>query len=59
MKLYLACCFAGFIAFDENFNLLDYELFPKRKLVKRLIEIQEGNLTREEESILKRMVKKC
>lgn len=59
MKLYLACCFAGFIAFDENFNLLDYELFPKRKLVKKLIEIQEGNLTKEEESILKRMVKRC
>ncbi len=59
MKCYLACCFAGFIALDENFALLDYELFPRKSIAKKLIEIQEGNLTQEEESILKRIVRKC
>jgi len=59
MKCYLTCCFAGFISFDDNFTLLDYELFPRKGLVKKLIKIREGNLTREEKSILKRIVKKC
>lgn len=59
MKCYLTSCFAGFIALDENCTLLDYELFPRSKLTKRIIEIQKGNLTKEEESILKRMVKNC
>lgn len=59
MKCYLTSCFAGFIALDENCTLLDYELFPRSKLTKRIIEIRKGNLTKEEESILKRMVKNC
>jgi nucleolar protein 56 len=50
-------CFAGFIILNENFTLLDYELFPSRKLTERLTKIQNDVLTREEESILKRIVK--
>lgn len=57
MKCYESFCFAGFFALDENCNLLDYELFPKGKLSQRLTEIQNGNLSREEASILKRLVK--
>lgn len=59
MKCYLTCSFAGFIALDENCTLLDYELFPREKQVERLAKIYAGILTREEESILKRMVKSC
>jgi len=59
MKCYLASCFVGFIIFDEGFNLIDYELFPKRNLVERQIEVSSGNLTAEEETILKRNVKNC
>ena len=59
MKCYLTSCFVGFIIFDEDFNLMDYELFPKRDLIKRQIEVSSGNLTREEEAILKRNVKNC
>ena len=59
MKCYLSSCFAGFIALDENCALLDYELFPRSKIVERTLKIQKGTLTREEESILKRMAKKC
>lgn len=59
MKCYLASCFVGFIILDESFNLIDYELFPKRKLIERQIEVSSGNLTTEEETILKRNAKNC
>lgn len=59
MKCYLASCFVGFIIFDEGFKLIDYELFPKRDLIKRQIELINGTLTREEEAILKRNAKSC
>lgn len=58
MKCYLTCCFAGFIVLDENCGLIDYELFPRIKLAERLKSKANGNLTREEESLLKRAVKK-
>lgn len=58
MKCYLTSCFAGFIILDENCTLIDYELFPRSKLAERLLEIENGNLTREEELLLKRIVKK-
>jgi nucleolar protein 56 len=57
MKCYITWCFTGFIALDENCALLDYELFPKSKITLRLIELLEGNLVREEKSLLKRLVK--
>jgi len=59
MKCYLASCFVGFIILDEGFNLMDYELFPKKNLIERQIEVSNGNLTTEEETILKRNVKNC
>ncbi len=59
MKCYLTCSFAGFIVLDENCTLLDYELFPMDKQKERLAKIDAGLITKEEESILKRMVKKC
>ncbi|WP_414470227.1 NOP5/NOP56 family protein [Methanobacterium sp. ACI-7] len=59
MKCYLTGCFAGLILLDENFNLIDYELFPKDKIRKRIIEAGKGNLVPEEEPLLRRNVKKC
>lgn len=59
MKCYLTNCFMGFMLFDESFTLIDYELFPKGKLAERVIELNKGNLTLQEESILKRNIKKC
>ncbi len=58
MKCYITCSFAGFISLDENCTLLDYELFPRDKQKERLAKMSAGALTKEEESILKRMVKK-
>lgn len=59
MKCYITCSFAGFISLDESCALLDYELFPRGKLTEKLAKVNAGNITIEEESLLKRMVKKC
>lgn len=59
MKCYLTSCFLGFIIFDEDFNLIDYELFQKRNLIERQIEMSSDNLTIEEDTILKRNAKNC
>jgi nucleolar protein 56 len=58
MKCYVTYSFAGFICLDENCVVLDYELFPREKLVERIGKIDAGNLSIEEESLLKRMVDK-
>lgn len=58
MKCYLTCSFAGYISLDKNCTLLDYELFPRHKLKERCEKINAGIITREEELILKRLVKK-
>lgn len=58
MKCFVTYSFAGFICLDENCALLDYELFPREKLVERIERISAGNLSNEEESLLKRMVNK-
>ena len=59
MKYYLTGYFAGFIILDENFNLIDYELFPKEKITERIIARSNGNLDTEEESLLRKNIKKC
>lgn len=59
MKCYLTGCFAGFVILDKDFNLIDYELFPKEKITERIIETGKGDLTQEEESLLRRNIKKC
>lgn len=56
MKCYVTYSFAGFICLDENCVVLDYELFPREKLIERMGKINAGNLSIEEESLLKRMV---
>lgn len=57
MKCFITWCYAGFIALDENCSLLDYELFPKKKITGSIIKIHNGNLVIEEKSLLKRLVK--
>lgn len=56
MKCYLVPCVAGFIAFNENLDIVDYELFPRKSIISRLLEFEKG-LTREEEKIIKRLLK--
>lgn len=59
MNCYLVSCFAGFFALDENFDLLDYELFPLDQLKEKWIKTQSGELTVEEKNLLGNITKKC
>ncbi len=59
MKYYLTSFFAGFFILDENFALIDYELFPRNKIIERINHGKDGNLTSEEESLISRNIKKC
>lgn len=59
MNCYLTSCLAGFMAFNEDLTLLDYELFPPSKVSSRLLKIREGVLLVEEEALLNRIGKKC
>lgn len=59
MKCYLTSSFAGHVILDENFDLIDYELFPREKITERITETSNGNLTPEEESLLRRNINNC
>jgi nucleolar protein 56 len=59
MNCYLVSCFAGFFALDENFNLLDYELFPLDQLKEKWIKVQSGDLTVQEKKLIKNISKNC
>jgi nucleolar protein 56 len=59
MKCYVVGCFAGFLALDDDFNLLDYELFPPEELLEKWDETQGKDVNPEEELILDKMGKLC
>jgi nucleolar protein 56 len=59
MKCYIVSCFAGFMALDEDFNLLDYELFPNSDLLKKWVEMQEKSISFEETHLLDKIGKRC
>ena len=59
MNCYLVNCFAGFFALDENFDLLDYELFPRDQLKEKWQKAQSEDLTVEEKNLLENMSTKC
>lgn len=59
MKCYVIGCFAGFVALDEDFNLLDYELFPHSELLEKWANVQEKAENPEENHLLDKMGKIC
>ena len=59
MKCYVVGCFAGFVALDEDFNLLDYELFPHSELLENWVKMQEKAENPEENHLLNKMGKTC
>nr|WP_048060604.1 hypothetical protein [Methanothermus fervidus] len=58
MKCYLVTCIAGFIALDENFNIIDFEPFRGNN-IKKILEYQEGEFLKEESNIIERLSKKA
>ncbi|CDG65835.1 MAG: nucleolar protein 56 [Methanobacterium sp.] len=59
MKCYVVGCFAGFVALDEDFNLMDYELFPHSELGEKWFKQEEGEETPEEKRLLEKVGKVC
>ena len=59
MKCYVVGCFAGFLALDDDFNLLDYELFPKSQLLEKWFKLQEKEKNPDETILLDKMGKIC
>lgn len=59
MKCYVVGCFAGFLVLDEDFNLLDYELFPHSELLEKWFEMGGKVLTPEEKLFLEKVGKDC
>ncbi|SFL16835.1 nucleolar protein 56 [Methanobrevibacter olleyae] len=48
MEFYITQCIAGFIAFDENFQIAKYKLFKEDEIVSNLIKIEENEILEEE-----------
>lgn len=48
MKFYITQCIAGFIAFDEDLQIADYNLFTEDEVVSNLIKIEENEILDEE-----------
>ena len=48
MEFYITQCIAGFIAFDEDFQIADYKLFREDEVVSNLIKIEENEILDEE-----------
>ncbi len=59
MKCYVVSCFAGFVALDEDFKLMDYELFPNEELPEKWVKMQEKNEIHEETRLLDKIGKIC
>jgi nucleolar protein 56 len=59
MKCYVVSCFAGFLALDDDFNLLDYELFPQSQLLEKWIKNQEARENPDESIFLDKIGKIC
>lgn len=48
MVYYITQCIAGFIAFDENLEIVEYRLFNEEEIVSNLIKIEENEILDEE-----------
>ena len=48
MEFYITQCIAGFIAFDEDLQMVECKLFKEDEIVSKLIEIEENELLEEE-----------
>ncbi|MDD6048613.1 MAG: ATP-binding protein [Methanobrevibacter ruminantium] len=48
MEFYITQCIAGFIAFDEDLQIADYNLFTEDEVVSNLIKIEENEILDEE-----------
>ena len=55
MEFYITQCIAGFIAFDEDLQIVDYKLFTEDEVVSNLIKIEENEILDEEIELINGM----
>ena len=48
MEFYITQCIAGFIAFNQDFEIVNMKLFEENKIVEKLIRIEENEILDEE-----------
>jgi len=52
MESYISHCIAGFIAFDEDYSIIDYKLFKEEEIPLKIIEINQKKLLSEEKELI-------
>lgn len=55
MESYITHCIAGFIAFDENHCIINYNLFKEEEISSKILEINQGKLVSEEKELIENM----
>lgn len=58
MECYIAHCVAGFIAIDNDENIISYKLFDDSKRISKLIEIESRTITEEEINLIEELYEK-
>ena len=57
MECYITYCIKGFLAFNEDFELIAKKLFPKESIVTALMEIENKKIASQEKRLLKKFQK--
>lgn len=57
MECYITYCINGFLAFNEDFELITQKLFPKESIVTALMEIENKKIVSQEKEIIEEVSK--
>ena len=57
MEIYIANSIAGFIAFDDNLDIIDYNLFKEEDISLKLFKLANNELLDEEIELIERLIK--
>ena len=57
MECYITYCIKGFLAFNEDFELIAKKLFPKESIVTALMEIENKKIASQEKEIIEEVSK--
>jgi len=57
MEIYITSSIAGFIAFDENLNIIDYNLFKEEEIPSNFVKIENNEILTEEIDLINKLIK--
>jgi len=58
MEIYIVPSIAGFIAFDENLDIVDYKLFKEEEIPSHIIKIEKNEILEEEIELIENLIEK-